>query len=89
MGLFKPGEEAIVIGGKKRPTTDCIVRSEMRPGVYKIEVPGFPNLSGRCIWSAKEHELRKKKPPKKELGSWKEVQKITEGWNPTKETENV
>jgi hypothetical protein len=40
------------------------------------------------------HCLRKKKPPKEELGTWEDIQKITEwpnkaGWSPTKTKETT
>ena len=51
---------------------------------YNIEHPDF-----KSGLRALPKELRKKEPPQEELGSWEEIQKITErpnkaGWNPTK-----
>jgi len=53
---------------------------------YRINVPSFPcPMSKDKLWCALDQDLRKKKPPKEEEASWEQVQKITKGWNPTKE----
>lgn len=44
-------------------------------------------LNGLRLWCIEEC-LRKKKPPKEELGSWEDIQDGT-NWNPTKEKEHV
>lgn len=94
MGLFKPGEEAIAVG-KRQGVRDCIIvklSSSRRWGNmqhYVIDVPSLPSKGKKGTWLIPEHSLRKKKPPKEELGSWEEVQKITEGWNPVKEKQDA
>ncbi len=92
---FSVGEIAIIVSAPANPGAvgmECeIIRLPdlLSSGEYGIHVPNYKEPPGK-MWTIPERYLRKKQPPKEELGSWEELQKITEwgdkaGWNPTKE----
>ena len=94
MSKFKIGEIVILINVmneifRHQVGTECEIASERyqnngRVG-YDIFIEGdiYPyNSDGR--WFTLESNLRKKKPPKEELSTWEEIQKLT-NWSPNKE----
>ena len=102
MAKFSLGEIAIVINTNQcsgcSNNHECEITSSRRYDYeqwgYDIMVPGFPSQYKDGKWFCPEFNLRKKQPPKEELGSWEDIQKITEwgdnaGRNPVKIPEHV
>lgn len=93
MATFEVGEIAIAVRRQDGMRADCEIiavpghrMSGFSSERYVIHVPENPcadHHTGYHIAVGKY--LRKKKPPKEEEASWEQIQKLTGGWNPTKE----
>lgn len=71
-GQYWNGEECEVI----KPLGKYLSNIEPDELVYYVK-------DGQGIFSVREDQIRKKKPPKEELSTWEEIQKLT-NWNPEK-----